>query len=497
MSHTTVFERLWRDAGPRRFGGDTFWNHTLAYSDSEAAAFAALPAPNSLLATQVAQAGWPKLFTRKLARRLPPAPAADAWFEWLSERCHLIIDDRLYDGKVMHVLLKPKPAFVVLRSFRTSPTEWTHELLRVPIKGSRQRPFDGTRGASWPGPDELQGPGRPSSDLEALFEDGSEAFVADAWTRPLSELLAAVGPAPHLYFPITHREGAKIWVEDDGGSILVKDPNRPKLFGGYNGDENGRYSRIWLNKDRIKAVTKASVGWTGGDLWRRRNAAVLHARWGSFKKVESWFKQEILFDYNFGDAADLLKFNAFLLVAPSADAWVTAPSRAVFRDRCLRAEERAFSRFELPHLAGGAPAEAADDEEEEEDGEDSAETDRVSLAAYPPPCVLNWSKLDGVKGKLPAPRIQHDGQDVSDVYKVDFPVPSDPFYQVANSGLLNSPQLLSLYSSVGTRAHLVLSFSPLIKARARPRTLPAAPRPRWALLMLRDAPDSCPCAVTP
>ena len=84
------------------------------------------------------------------------------------------------------MLLKPKPVFVVLRSFRTSPTEWAapHELLRVPIKGSRQRPFDGTRGASWPGPDELQGPGKPSSDLEALFEDvdGSEAFVAEART---------------------------------------------------------------------------------------------------------------------------------------------------------------------------------------------------------------------------------------------------------------------------------------------------------------------------
>jgi len=61
-----------------------------------------------------------------------------------------------------------------------------------------------------------------------------------------------------------------------------------------------------------------------------------------------------LFDYNFDDTDDVLKFNSFLLVAPSADPWVTAPTRAVFRDRCLRADQRAYSRFEpLPHLAGG------------------------------------------------------------------------------------------------------------------------------------------------
>jgi hypothetical protein len=81
-------------------------------------------------------------------------------------------------------------------------------------------------------------------------------------------------------------------------------------------------------QSKVKAVTKASVGRTGGVVWRRRNAAVLHARWGAFKKVESWFKGELLFNYNFNDAEDLLKFNSFLLVAPSSDAWVTAPTRA-------------------------------------------------------------------------------------------------------------------------------------------------------------------------
>ena len=465
MPPAAVLQRTWHDVGPRRFGGEAFWNTTKAYSAAEARAFEALPAPRNLNSTQAAQAGWPRVFERKLPRRLPPAAVGDAWFEWLSERCHLIIDGRLYDGKIMHIIVKPRPTFFVLVSHRDGATgPWTHELWRVPVKGTRQRPFDGTRGAAWPGPDEMQAPGHPSSDLEALFPDGSERYVADAWTRPIGELVVAVGPAPHLYFSVTATEGLKVWVEDDGGSVLVKDSDRPKLYEGYQGDETGRYSRIWLNKDRVKAVTKSSVGWTGGDLWRRRNAAVLHSHWGSFKKVESWYAGELLFNYNFGDDADVLKFNAFLLVAPSTDSWVTAPSLADFRDRCLRADQRAFSRFELPHMSGGVPAEAEEEDEEDEEGgtEDVAETDRLSLAAYPPPYVLNWGKLTGVKGKVPTPYIVHDGEPVTDVFKIDYAVPSDPFYQVANSGLLISAQLSSLYSSVGTRAHLVLSYKPLI-----------------------------------
>jgi hypothetical protein len=172
---------------------------------------------------------------------------------------------------------------------------------------------------------------------------------------------------------------------------------------------------------------------------------------------------ELLFNYNFNDAEDLLKFNAFLLVVPSSDAWVTAPTRAVFRDRCLRADQRAYSRFELPHIAGGAPTAEDLEEEEEEEAEDTAETDRLNLAAYPAAYTWTWSKLSGISGKLPPPSITHDGEPVSDVYKISFPVPSDAYYQVANSGLLNSPQLVSLYSSVGSRAHLVLALKPLIR----------------------------------
>ena len=302
MPPAAVLQRTWHDAGPRRFGGEGFWNTTKAYSAAEARAFEALPAPRNLNSTQAAQAGWPRVFERKLPRRLPPAAICDAWFEWLSERCHLIIEGRLYDGKIMHIIVKPRPIFFVLVSHRDGATgPWTHELWRVPVKGTRQRPFDGTRGAAWPGPDEMQAPGHPSSDLEALFPDGSERYVADAWTRPIAELVVAVGPAPHLYFEVKHRDGAQVWVEDDGWSILVKDSDRPKLYKGYQGDEKGRYSRTWLNKDRVKAVTKSSVNWIGGDVWRRRNAAVLNARWKGFKNVESWFKGELLFDYDFDD----------------------------------------------------------------------------------------------------------------------------------------------------------------------------------------------------
>ena len=450
MPPAAVLQRIWHDVGPRRFGGETFWNTTKAYSAAEARAFEALPAPRNLHGTQAAQAGWPRVFERKLPRRLPPAVVGDAWFEWLSERCHLIVDATLYDGKVMHIEIKTRVTFYVLASHRSEATEWTHELWRVLVKGTRQRPFDGTRGAAWPGPDEAQAPGHPSSDLEALFPDGSERYVADTWTRPLAELLVAVGPAPHLYFPVTAIEGAKVWIEDDEGSVLVKDSDRPKLYKGYQGDEKGQYSRIWLSKDRVKAVTKSSVGWTGGSLWRRRNAAVLHAHWGSFKKVETWYAGEQLFKYNFNDAADVLKFNSFLLVAPSSDPWVTAPTLEDFRDRCLRADQRAFSRFEFPHMSGGVPAEESEEDEAEEEegngGEDVAETDRLTLAAYPPPYVLNWSKLSGIKGKVPKPTIEHDGQPVTDVFKVGVKRP--PHQALLLTDLFCVPRLTSQFQLI-------------------------------------------------
>ena len=216
MAPATVLARVWRDVGPRRYAGDAWWNTTLAYSNAERRAFESMPPPRNLLSTQVAAAGWPRVFDRALPRRLPPAATGDAWFEWLSERCHLVIEGKLYDGKIMHIQTKPKVTFYALISYRTSASEWTHELYRLLVKGTRLRPFDGTKGVAWPGPDALQAPGHPSSDLEALFADGSEALVSDPWSRPLSELLVAVGPAPHLYFEPKHVEGAKVWVQEIG-----------------------------------------------------------------------------------------------------------------------------------------------------------------------------------------------------------------------------------------------------------------------------------------
>ena len=48
---------------------------------------------------------------------------------------------------------------------------------------------------------------------------------------------------------------------------------------------------------------------------------------------------------------------------------------------------------------------------------------------------------------------------------VAFPGPSDGFHAVAQSSLLNTPQLSSssMYSTTGTRCHLVLCFKPLLK----------------------------------
>ena len=77
---TPVLDRVWRDVGPRRYGGVTFWNTTLAYSSAERLAFEAMPLPRTLLTTQVAAARWPRVFDRKLPRRLPPAATGDAWF---------------------------------------------------------------------------------------------------------------------------------------------------------------------------------------------------------------------------------------------------------------------------------------------------------------------------------------------------------------------------------------------------------------------------------
>lgn len=51
--------------------------------------------------------------------------------------------------------------------------------------------------------------------------------------------------------------------------------------------------------------------------------------------------------------------------------------------------------------------------------------------------------------------------------RLEFTTPDDPFYLAANSSLLNSAQLSSLYSSTGTRVHLILALSPMLGAGDR------------------------------
>ncbi len=192
-----------------------------------------------------------------------------------------------YDGKVVHITLQTKqPVFYVLLSFRDDgESTWTNELIRATIKGTAARLFDGTPGLSWPGPDDAMAPGRPSSELYALLQRGQEAHTPDLWSRPLDELVVAIGPAPHLYVAVTHVDGDRVWIEDDDGSILVKDADRPAQHGGYRGDDQGRYERTWLSKDKVIPLLRNAISWAPNDTWRRRNAAVLHVRWGRFKST--------------------------------------------------------------------------------------------------------------------------------------------------------------------------------------------------------------------
>ena len=135
----------------------------------------------------------------------------------------------------MHIdLRKGQVHFFVLISYRTTPGAgiWTHELLRLRIRGTPLRPFDGTQGAVWPGPDALQAPGVASDVLFELHPDGREQHAPDVWSSPLSDLVIAVGPAPHVYLQPTHLEEQRVWVEDDTGVVLSKDSQRPAQWQG-------------------------------------------------------------------------------------------------------------------------------------------------------------------------------------------------------------------------------------------------------------------------
>jgi hypothetical protein len=206
---------------------------------------------------------------------------------------------------------------------------------------------------------------------------------------------------------------------------------------------------------------------------------VLYTHWNRFCKLTNWFKGEKLFDYDFSKPDERLKFHSFLLIEPLSDPWLATPTAEQFRERCVRAERLAYDHFRLPHTRGGAPLprladdDGDQDESEEDDEADEAEADessRTSLSGFPPRCTLVWGKLDGVHGKVPdsALRITHVNADgasevaLKDVATIAFPEPFDGFHAVAQSSLLNTPQLSSMYSTTGTRCHLVLCFEPLL-----------------------------------
>jgi len=363
----------------------------------------------------------------------------------LSERAYFIEENQVFDAKICHIhLAKAAKSIFVLLSFKAD-SGWRNEMRE--FKSKLDAPVFAKAGLAWPG-DGDPTPGTPSKDLYNIFPTGFDTFEMDLWTKPLSELVVQIGPPPHVYAEAETIQGSKVWVADP--SVQVKDPRRPKLFNGYRGDEKGRYNAIWLSKDKIKPILKTTIGWTGGDVWMRRNHAVLHAHWKAFKSLETWFKGEILFNYDMSDADDYFKFHAFLMIPLNPSPWMYRPSLQIFKERCVLADQRAFHRFDLPFLRS-APA---------DDGEDEAEAEEISrstLSGVPACYSLNWSKMK-LSSKLPDARITHDGQVVQDVMKIVFPVPDDAYFAVSHSGLLNTPQLSSLYSSVGTRCHLAICF---------------------------------------
>ncbi len=166
---------------------------------------------------------------------------------------------------------------------------------------------------------------------------------------------------------------------------------------------------MWLNRDKVIPVMRNAVGYAPGPTWDRRNKLVLYTYLKRFRKLTNWFKREKLFDYDLSKPDELLKFHSFLLIEPLSDHWLETPTAAQFRERCVRAERLAYDHFRLPHTRGAAPVpHLADDDGEqeaaEEEAEDEAEADesnRMSLAGFPPRCTLVWSKLDGVVGKVP------------------------------------------------------------------------------------------------
>ena len=125
--------------------------------------------------------------------------------------------------------------FFVLISYRTTPGAgiWTHELLRLRIRGTPLRPFDGTQGAEWPGPDDLQAPGQASDKCTssaaqpvACYEAGVNSGSGSTWmdlSANGNSLLELSGSSSFdsLRSSPGHqaRRGLYLWVCADGHAV--------------------------------------------------------------------------------------------------------------------------------------------------------------------------------------------------------------------------------------------------------------------------------------
>ena len=432
--------RIWSERADKGLG-EKFFKHTLAYSDKEVAFFKTLSRPKTLHDTQLARAGFENLKRTMPARLSPSTSQPEPIWNWLSERATLVLDDVCYDGKIVHI--HGRQVYVLI-SWKDGE-QWRNQIYLV--ASSKPLFSDGT-GLAWPGPGK-PAPGVRSSDLYELHPEGREVLDQDLWMRPLNDLVIGVGPAPHIFVEVDVIQGNKVWIRSS--VIRVVDTSRPKLYKGYRGDEEGIYRAIWYPKSKGKPFLKTSLGYQGhSEVWDRRNRAVLHSHWRQFKDIETWFKGERLFHYTLTEP----EFFEFLFIPLNKSTWVSKPTAAEFKKRIAAADSRAYARFAtLPHLEGVEGIEGSATEEQLE------EATRNTLSGVPHRFTHPWS-WTRVGGAMPLPRILHLDENgvIHDALR-PFPIPDDGYYHVANSGLLITPQLASLYSTVGIRAHLVFAFT--------------------------------------
>lgn len=267
-----------------------------------------------------------------------PQRAAVPYFEWLGERVLYRRQEYVYDAKVVHIT--PGTAARLTLWVLTSHKEgavWLNAVYPVPLSlGSRNpaKPFLGdANGLSFPAIDqEAQQPALAKEALLNLKPEGRTPVPEDdTWAQPSTKVIA-LGPFPHLFFPITalipkpgHTPWA--WVSDDEGMLYTRYGGNMYHEGNYRGNEvsgeNTRvYTRNYLRLDdiphrttkfaenKVKPVLKADIGWDDRDkdYWNRRNQAVLYRNWTTLRTY-CGAHGDVLFDYRPAVLADTLRFN--------------------------------------------------------------------------------------------------------------------------------------------------------------------------------------------